>query len=54
MKRGEKMKKELTSLLIKGCCKGMTCEKCIYCEYGLGCYLIDMIELIKKYNIKER
>ena len=47
------MKKELTSLLIKVCCKGMTCENCIYCKQGLGCYLINMIELIKKYDIKD-
>ena len=54
MKRGiENMKKELTSLLIKECCKCMTCEKCVYCKHGLVCYLINMIELIKKYDIKE-
>ena len=46
------MKKELISLLIKEICKDMTCNKCIYCKHGLGCYLINMIELIKKYDIK--
>ena len=45
------MKKELTSLLIKEICKGKTCEKCKYNK--IGCYLIDMIELIKKYDVKE-
>ena len=48
---GDKMKKELISLLIKEICKGKTCEKCKYNK--IGCYLIDMIELIKKYDIKE-
>ena len=44
------MKKELTSLLIKKICKGKTCEKCKYIK--TGCYLADMIELIKKYDVK--
>ena len=47
------MKKELISLLIKEICNDKTCNKCIYCKHGPGCYLIDMIELIKKYDIKE-
>ena len=45
------MKKELISLLIKEICKDKTCNKCKYNK--IGCYLIDMIELIKKYDIKE-
>ena len=45
------MKKELTSLLIKEICKNKTCDKCKYKK--IGCYLVDMIELIKKYDVKE-
>ena len=45
------MKKELISLLIKEICGNKTCNKCKYSK--IGCYLIDMIELIKKYDIKE-
>ena len=45
------MKKELISLLIKEICNDQTCNKCKYNK--IGCYLIDMIELIKKYDIKE-
>ena len=44
------MKKEFISLLIKEICKNKTCNKCEYSK--IGCYLIDMIELIKKYDIK--
>ena len=44
------MKKDLTSLLIKEICKGKTCEKCKYNK--IGCYLVEMIELIKKYDVK--
>ena len=45
------MKKDLVNLLIKDCCKGRKCDECKYSK--IGCYLIDMIELIKKYDIKE-
>ena len=45
------MKKELISLLVNEICKDKTCNKCKYSK--IGCYLIDMIELIKKYDIKE-
>ena len=48
---GDKMKKELISLLIKEICNDKTCNKCKYSK--IGCYLIDMIELIKKYDVKE-
>ena len=45
------MKKELISLLIKEICNDKTCNKCKYSK--IGCYLVDMIELIKKYDVKE-
>ena len=45
------MKKELVSLSIKEICNNKTCNKCEYSK--IGCYLIDMIVLIKKYDIKE-
>ena len=45
------MKKELISLLIKEICNDQTCNKCKYNK--IGCYLIEMIELIKKYDVNE-
>ena len=47
------MKNELISSLIKDCCKDRECDECPFSYSEFKCYLIDMIELIKKYDIKE-
>jgi hypothetical protein len=42
------MKKDLISLLIKDCCKGRCCDECPFLSSQSKCYLIDIIEIIKK------
>lgn len=46
------MKKDLSSLLIKECCKGKKCEECGFLNPNFHCYLQDIINIINK-NEKE-
>ena len=43
------MKKDLTMLLIKECCKGKKCKECgFFSTPKIGCYLTDIINIIEK------
>lgn len=44
------MKKDLTRLLIKDCCKGRDCNECPFLHSKSECYLTEIIEIIKKYE----
>ncbi len=46
------MKKDLTSLLIKECCKGKKCKECGFFGPNFHCYLQVIINIIDK-NEKE-
>lgn len=42
------MKNDLISLLVKEFCGDRICENCNFWKPNGGCYLIDIIEIIKK------
>lgn len=42
------MKQDLIVLLIKEVCQGKKCESCNFCKPVNGCYLIDIINILKK------
>ena len=44
------MKKDLVTLLIKEVCQGKICENCNFCKPVTGCYLTDIINIIKNYK----
>ena len=42
------MKKDLVRLLIKNCCRGKECNDCPFLDPNFGCYLEDIISILKK------
>ena len=44
------MKNDLISLIIKDCCKGRECGECPFLHSDFKCCLIDIINIIKKYE----
>lgn len=48
------MKKDLTKLLIKECCKKVCCNHCAFKESDTHCYLSDIIKIIKRSEENEK
>lgn len=42
------MKKDLIILLIEEVCQGRICQTCNFCKPVNGCYLTDIINILKK------